>query len=128
MPLKKKTIIRAIIAFLLFIAVARLAWILLPPPVVCVNKVQSPDKRFTAKALNIWYNDYWGRAPHENHYFSIQTTDGRTIQHVHAEKPWTGWPHDCGIQWTTNSSSVTFTFDTNTAFSPHLVLYINPSD
>jgi hypothetical protein len=125
---RKKTIVWGVIALLSFIAIVRLVLtVLIPPAAFCVDKAQSPDKRYIAKAVNIWYGDYWGRKPHENHYFSIKTMDGQTIRRIHVSKAWTGWPYDCEIRWATNSSSVTFIYYTNDAFSPRLVLNVSPS-
>jgi len=122
---KKKTIVRAVIALLLLGVVARLVWIRVPS-VSCEGMVQSPDKRYVAKVSSKWRDDFWGRAPHEYQRVLVETADGRVVRRVFTDEPWTGWPKDCSIQWATNSSSVTFTFKTEEALKTHLILDISP--
>ena len=122
---KRKTIIRAVIALLLLGVVARFVWIWLPP-VSSEGTVQSPDKRYVAKVSSKWRGDFWGRAPHEYQRVLVETADGRVVRRVFTDEPWTGWPKDCLIQWATNSSSVTFTFKTEEPLKTRLILDISP--
>ena len=123
--MKQKRIIRITIAMLLIIAAARFAQILLlPPPVGSKQTSQSPDGRYVAKVSGRWRGDFWGRAPHEYHWVSVEGADGRVIRRIFTDEPWTGWPKDCVIQWATNSSSVSFIFKTDEALKTHLIIDI----
>lgn len=121
--MKRKSIIRLVIALFFFGLLIRFAWIMLiPPPVNSEQQVQSPDKRYVAKVKSKWRGDFWGRAPHEYHYVLVEASDGHVVQRILTDEPWIAWPKDSSIQWATNSSRVTITFKTEEALKTHLIL------
>jgi hypothetical protein len=72
----------------------------------------SPDKKYIARAY-----DYFGKGSGggtNNYYeFSVRTAEGRPVQHIVMDEPPQGmidWREDGLIQWTSNSSSVTYGF------------------
>lgn len=121
--MKKKRIIRVVIALVVLGFVGRFGWIMMVPPAVgTTQEVQSPDTRYVAKVSSRWRGDFWGRTPHEYHYILVESADGKVIRRMSTDEPWIAWPKDCSIQWATNSSQVIITFKTEEALKTCLIL------
>jgi hypothetical protein len=76
------------------------------------NGVESPDKKYLALASDFHGKKFWG-GTHNYYEFTVQTAEGRHLQHVVMDEPLQGmisWRENDSIQWTSNSSSVTYTF------------------
>jgi hypothetical protein len=73
----------------------------------------SPDKKFRAYAGSVYQKRFWGGT--YNHYeFRIEAiSGGQQIQHIIMAEPPQGmivWRNDGSVQWTADSSSVTYSF------------------
>ena len=122
---KKKTIIRAVVALVLLLAIGRFVWVLVTS-ISSVQSAQSPDRHFVARVASEWFTDFWGEASHERHSISVESADGHSVRRIVTDEPWTGWAQDCSIQWATNNSSVTFTFMADELAKTHLIIEVSP--
>jgi hypothetical protein len=109
---KKRTSIWVIIvAIALLTAVARLVQVTLGS-VGGGRSADSPDKKFRASASSFRCERFWGGV-HNYYEFSVNSADGRRIQHILMDEPpqgMVGWREDGSIQWTLDSSSPTYSF------------------
>src|SRR5262249_27815204 len=72
----------------------------------------SPDKKYRASAFGFHSERFWGGV-HNYYEFSIHSADGQRLQHIVMDEPpqgMIGWRDDGSIQWTPDSSSVTYSF------------------
>jgi hypothetical protein len=76
------------------------------------RSAESPDKRYTADASFFHEKGFWG-GTNNGYEFTVKTAEGRRVQHIVMDEPPQGminWRDDGSIQWTSNSSSVTYSF------------------
>jgi hypothetical protein len=75
------------------------------------NGVQSPDKKFWARAEGSYTKKFWG-GTHNYYEFTVESTAGQRIQHILMDEPPQGMMsvrQDGWIEWAPDSSSVTYT-------------------
>lgn len=110
--MKKKIIIFAILSLLPVLAVAYRFFQLLPYPMGGGKYVESPDKRFTARASSLTDRDFF--CGERRYYeFIIDLNPSQRIRRIVIPEPkegMIGWRDEGTIQWATDGSSVTYTF------------------
>ena len=88
------------------------------------NGAESPDKKFFAHAESFYTSRFWG-GTHNYYEFTIMPTPkGRPIHHIVMDEPPQGMfgvRQDDWIQWSADSSSVTYSFK-----GTKLTLSVNP--
>jgi hypothetical protein len=121
---KLKILIGVAIAFLLFRIGGLFCWSMVPP-VSSSHMAQSPDKRYIAKVSTSWHGDFWG-SPREYNHILVESAAGQIVRRVFTDDSWTGWPKEGSIQWATNSTFDTVTFETDRGFKMYLILDFSP--
>lgn len=125
--MKKNALIRTAAGIVLLGIACRFSWVAMTS-VSSLQSAQSPNQRYMAKVSSKWSLRFWGGIPYQRHSVLIESADGRRLRQAVTEEPWTSWPRDCSIQWSTNSSSVTFTFNTEESLKTHLILNVTPAN
>ena len=123
--MKKKTVIRVVVALLLLGVVVRFAWILVLSP-SSHKSAASPDKRYTAEVSSRWSGDFWFGAAHDRHDIRIVASDGRSIRRLTMDDRTDGWPSECKIEWAADGSSVTVAFKREELDSARVVIPVTP--
>jgi hypothetical protein len=109
---KTKNIILLTTAALLLLAVAYRFLQILPYPMGGGRYDESPDKQYVADAYDL--TDRYFLGGEKSYYeFTIKSSGGQRLRHVVLETPqetMISWRDEGAMQWTTNSSAVTFSF------------------
>ena len=104
---KKRTILIAALLLGILIRFVQVA------PTGSGRGVESPDRKFLAEASDLYSKRFWGGI-HNFYEFTIKTAGGKQVHHIVMDDPPQGtidWREDGVIQWASNSSSVTYTFN-----------------
>jgi hypothetical protein len=121
--MKRKKIIYVIFAILLFGIGVRFAWIAMIW--TSDNKsVLSPDKQYEARVLSKYRTSFWSGVAYDHHEVSIITGNGQNFRSIDLGELAKGWPQDCTIHWSEDSSSVAFVFKSEDSEKTRLIVNV----
>jgi hypothetical protein len=120
---KKKTIIRVVVALVLFCLVGRFGCIMVLSP-SSHTSLQSPDKRFVVDISSRWCGDFWGGAAHDRHDIRIESLESKRVHRLLIDDRFDGWPQECSARWAADDSSVTLVFKREEMETMRLVLAV----
>ena len=123
--MKKKTVIRVVVALILLAVVSWFALVLMLSP-SSHQSAPSPDKRYVAEVSSRWRSDFWFGPAHDFHDITIVASDGRSIRRLVVDDRSSGWPQECSIQWADDSSTVTVAFTREALDSARVVIPLRP--